>query len=162
MSSFFQTYFEASELKFILTFFLKTTPISQSLIRLSISLFLPLPPTAADARTYTDVMRETMLERERNNTLANIARKQREEAEKGALQDAVRPAIQAAAAAAGVGAKRSRWGDTDADATPAVPGNKWDATPGPSSGGGGERESWFFENFQEADIYKDRGGMIHV
>ena len=107
---------------------------------------------ANNVRTYADVMRDQALQRERDNTLKNIADKRKaEEEEKEALADRDRPTKAsigapppprpAALAPEPVGKKRNRWdqsgGDdakkprTDweaAEATPAV--SRWDATPG--------------------------------
>jgi splicing factor 3B subunit 1 len=58
----------------------------------------------ARVRTYADVMREQMLQREQANTIQNIIDKQKEQQEAGGAEAAAAPA------AAGVGQKRrNRW-----------------------------------------------------
>ena len=58
----------------------------------------------ARVRTYADVMREQMLQREQANTIQNILDKQKEQQEAGVAEEAAAPA------AAGVGQKRrNRW-----------------------------------------------------
>lgn len=91
----------------------------------------------ARVRTYGDVMREQQLARERENTLVNIADKQKAEKAAGAQTSAP-------TAAEAVGEKRrNRWdqagdgkkpkvADWDtAEATPQL-SSKWDGTPGPA------------------------------
>lgn len=115
---------------------------------------------AAHVRTYADVMRETALAREQDNTLRNIAAKRKQEEEDAAAMESARPtrasgvapppqeAPAPAAGSARPAAKRSRWdsaappaaaeapkktSEWDAvEATPAVA--RWDATPGAPSG----------------------------
>ncbi|WIA10471.1 hypothetical protein OEZ85_010662 [Tetradesmus obliquus] len=100
----------------------------------------------ARVRTYADVMREQMLQREQANTIQNILDKQKEQQEAGGAEAAA-----AAPAAAGVGQKRrNRWdqsagegkrpkadGGSDWDSVEATPAaaNRWDATPGSALGG---------------------------
>eukprot|EP00879_Flechtneria_rotunda_P007341 GHRR01007702.1.p1 GENE.GHRR01007702.1~~GHRR01007702.1.p1 ORF type:complete len:901 (+),score=370.22 GHRR01007702.1:192-2894(+) len=99
----------------------------------------------ARVRTYADVMREQLLQREQANTIQNIIDKQ-----KAGVEAAV-PAAATKSEAAAVGQKRrNRW-DQSADdskrpkpdagsdwdsveATPAAV-NRWDATPGAALGG---------------------------
>jgi splicing factor 3B subunit 1 len=76
---------------------------------------------AADgrARGYADVMKEAQLARERENTLANIARKQREEAEALQRQNGGPPAGDGPAD--GIQRKRTRWDSLEpASAAPAA------------------------------------------
>lgn len=103
----------------------------------------------ASVRTYADVMKEASLARERDNTMQNIARKKKEEAEAAELASleatkptkasgmAPPPSHSAAAAAAPSGrpAKRSRWDSAagpSAAAEPSAKHSEWDtveATP---------------------------------
>ena len=87
----------------------------------------------ASSRTYAEIIRETQLARERENTLANIARKQREEADASKSVEAEESSHEKR--------KRSRWDSTQAtektgshweepDATPIHrASSRWDATP---------------------------------
>ncbi|KAH7616313.1 hypothetical protein Ndes2526B_g08409 [Nannochloris sp. 'desiccata'] len=116
-------------------------------------------------RTYADVMKEQALARERDNTMQNIARKKREEAEatEYAGREAEKPTKASGMAAPSAvpasapqqqssrGSKRSRWdsaahvsalekpSEWDAiDATPQA--SRWDATPAYGAGAGGAAE----------------------
>lgn len=120
-------------------------------------------------RTYADVMKEAMLARERDNTLRNIAEKQRAEAEQAAAggsgaagpADAGAAAVAAAkaalsAAAPAVGEKRrNRWDapaedglkrqrPSEWDSTEPTPqvASRWDATPGVAPGGASAGAGW--------------------
>ncbi len=78
----------------------------------------------ARVRTYADIMREQQLQREMDNTMVNIARKKREEAEAAAAAGGAAPASSGAAPAASNGAAPS----TSAPAAPAggKRRNRWD------------------------------------
>ncbi|EFJ42040.1 hypothetical protein VOLCADRAFT_30174, partial [Volvox carteri f. nagariensis] len=92
----------------------------------------------ARVRTYADIMREQQLNRELDNTMVNIAKKKKEEAEARAAAAPVGQPAPSGGVAALSGPTstsmpappaRSEW---DADATEATPGlgSRWDATPG--------------------------------
>jgi len=119
----------------------------------------------ARVRTYADVMKETQLARERDNTLQNIARKEREgrEAQEGKLEniEAERPTKASApqpiapprrpGPAAPSTGKRTRWDSeaaapaaqaprnpSDWDAVEVTPqASRWDATPTHGAGAAG-------------------------
>jgi splicing factor 3B subunit 1 len=113
---------------------------------------------ATGASTYAERMRDSALARERDNTLANIRRKERAEADAAgaaslagaSAADAERPTKASGAAAPApapapggrAGGKRSRWdaaapagaapgaaSEWDAPEAPAAPLSRWDATP---------------------------------
>ncbi|KAJ4847146.1 Splicing factor 3B subunit 1 [Turnera subulata] len=94
-------------------------------------------------RTYGDVMRETALEKEKEETLRAIAKKKREEEEAGKGKESVK---EPAAASAAPAKRRNRWDQSqddegaakkaktasDWDLPDATPGiGRWDATPTP-------------------------------
>ena len=99
----------------------------------------------SSARSYAEIIREAQLARERENTMANIMRKQREETEASvqrvdAVADEPLASVQRASSAAADANKRSRWDSTEhvaakrsdweaSEATPAHKSSRWDATP---------------------------------
>ena len=84
--------------------------------------------TQGEGRTYAERMKEVALEREKDNTLRNIERKQREEAERAADEARLAAArVNEPASSEPSGSKRKR---------------RWDAKPEDSAAGGKPRSEW--------------------
>ena len=120
---------------------------------------------ARDVSTYADRMREAQLDRERDNTMRQIAQKQREEAEKAAADArlaakeakdaAVRRLVTGEAPAEGERKRRNRWdagaedeGAKRAKTEEATPSGEWEDQPtaaaaaGAGASGSGRRNRW--------------------
>ena len=121
---------------------------------------------ARDVSTYADRMREAQLDRERDNTMRQIAQKQREEAEKAAADArlaakeakdaAVRRLVTGEAPAEGERKRRNRWdavaedeGAKRAKMEEATPSGEWEDQPtaaaaaaGSGASGSGRRNRW--------------------
>ena len=121
---------------------------------------------ARDVSTYADRMREAQLDRERDNTMRQIAQKQREEAEKAAADArlaakeakdaAVRRLVTGEAPAEGERKRRNRWdavaedeGAKRAKMEEATPSGEWEDQPtaaaaaaGSGVSGSGRRNRW--------------------
>ena len=119
-----------------------------------------------DVSTYADRMREAQLDRERDNTMRQIAQKQREEAEKAATDArlaakeakdaAVRRLVTGEAPAEGERKRRNRWdavaedeGAKRAKMEEATPSGEWEDQPtaaaaaaGSGASGSGRRNRW--------------------
>ena len=119
-----------------------------------------------DVSTYADRMREAQLDRERDNTMRQIAQKQREEAEKAAADArlaakeakdaAVRRLVTGEAPAEGERKRRNRWdavaedeGAKRAKMEEATPSGEWEDQPtaaaaaaGSGASGSGRRNRW--------------------
>jgi len=96
--------------------------------RLTKYVFCYLPMTQDEGRTYAERMKEVALEREKDNTLRNIERKQREEAERAADEARLAAArVNEPASSEPSGSKRKR---------------RWDAKPEDSAAGGKPRSEW--------------------
>ena len=117
-----------------------------------------------DVSTYADRMREAQLDRERDNTMRQIAQKQREEAEKAAADArlaakeakdaAVRRLVTGEAPAEGERKRRNRWdagaedeGAKRAKTEEATPSGEWEDQPtaaaaGAGASGSGRRNRW--------------------
>ena len=119
---------------------------------------------ARDVSTYADRMREAQLDRERDNTMRQIAQKQREEAEKAAADArlaakeakdaAVRRLVTGEAPAEGERKRRNRWdagaedeGAKRAKTEEATPSGEWEDQPtaaaaAAGASGSGRRNRW--------------------